>query len=205
MYSILIIYFVGGFIAFCVWFSVFIQDSSTPLTESRSWIVLLLATILWPITVPASFVELFKKERKLQPELRPVSSSNALPLGYLLRVAGLLSESQVSQALEVQKASRNSMRIGEIIASYGWLQQETIDFFANALAQNKTQPQKRIGEYLKSAKLLNEQQVRAILDEQRQTDLRFGEIAVMKGWVKPETVNFILDYLQEQSLLVPSY
>lgn len=132
----------------------------------------------------------------------PISSSNPLPLGYILRVAGLLSERQVSQALEVQKANRNSMRIGEIIASYGWLEQETIDFFANALSLNETKPQQRIGEYLKSAKLLNEQQIEAILEEQRQKDLRFGEIAVMKGWVKPETVNFILDYLQNQSLVV---
>ena len=60
MYSILIIYCIGGFIAFCIWLSLFIRDSSTLLTDSLSWKILLLATLLWPVTVPASFVELLR-------------------------------------------------------------------------------------------------------------------------------------------------
>jgi hypothetical protein len=66
----------------------------------------------------------------------------------------------------------------------------------------RSQPKQRIGQYLKLARLLNDRQIKAILDEQLQTDLRFGEIAVLKGWVNTETVNFIIRHLQGEPLAI---
>ena len=121
---------------------------------------------------------------------------NPLPLGYLLKRAGLVSESQITRALEVQQTTHRHLRIGEIIASYGWLKQETIDFFAEALPQIRNSPQQPIGQYLKRAKLLDDGQISKILAEQSHSHLRFGEVAVLKGWIKSETIDFFLRYLQ---------
>ncbi|EAW37552.1 hypothetical protein L8106_00955 [Lyngbya sp. PCC 8106] len=156
-------------------------------------------TILWPIVVPISWIELMFKNKTTKPSLNTSLPLNPLPLGYLLKKAGLISESQLIQVLDVQQTAHNYMRIGEIIASYGWLKQETIDFFADSLIKIRIQPQQPIGQYLKSAKLLNDLQIEMILNEQHQTNLRFGEIAIKKGWVQPQTINFILDYLQHKS------
>ncbi len=122
--------------------------------------------------------------------------SNPLPLGYLLKRAGLVSESQITRALEVQQTTHRNLRIGEIIANYGWLKQETIDFFADALPQIRNSPKQPIGQYLKRAKLLDDSQISQILAEQSYRNLRFGEVAVLKGWVKSETIDFFLRYLQ---------
>ncbi|WP_413164219.1 hypothetical protein ACL6C3_00140 [Capilliphycus salinus ALCB114379] len=198
MKLIMVIYCIGGLIAFFVWLTLLLRDSTTPITDGDSWKILLLVSFLWPITVPISLMELVFKNQKVKPTFIHSSSVNPLPLGYLLKKAGLVSESQVIQALKVQQTTHNYMRIGEIIVSYGWLSQETVDFFAESLIQMRTQPKQPIGQYLKSAKLLNDLQIDAILKEQYHTNLRFGEIAVTKGWIKPETVDFILDYLQGQ-------
>lgn len=193
MKLITVIYCFGGLIAFSVWLTLLLRDSTTPNTDGNSWKILLLVTFLWPITVPISLMELVFKNQTVKPTFK--ASSNPLPLGYLLKKAGLVSESQVIEALKVQQTTHNYMRIGEIIVSYGWLNQETVDFFAESLITMRTQPKQLIGQYLKSAKLLDERQIDAILKEQYHTNLRFGEIAVTKGWIKPETVDFILDYL----------
>ncbi|ACK73831.1 glycosyl transferase group 1 (plasmid) [Gloeothece citriformis PCC 7424] len=59
---------------------------------------------------------------------------------------------------------------------------------------------KPIGEILQEMQLLSKEQVEEILDCQsnQYKNLRFGEIAVLKGWLKPETINFVLYY--EQSI-----
>ena len=192
MKLLLVIYCIGSLIAFCVWLRLFIRDSTTPITDRNSWKILLLASFFWPITVPISLMELAFKSKKVEQTLNSSLPQNPLPLGYLLKKAGLISESQLIEVLEVQQTAHNYMRIGEIIASYGWLKQETIDFFADSLIKTRILPRQPIGQYLKSAKLLNDMQIEEILNEQSRTKLRFGEIAVTKRWVKPETVDFII-------------
>ena len=117
-------------------------------------------------------------------------------LGQVLLEAGLITASQVSLVLDAQ-ANGQKMRFGEILAEWGWLPQETVDFFAEQLPQlgNETHKQP-IGYYLKAAKLLNDEQINTILDEQNHIKLRFGEIAVRNGWVKQKTVDSVLRYLQ---------
>ncbi len=50
---------------------------------------------------------------------------------------------------------------------------------------------KRIGSYLIDAGLLTENQVDVILVDQAHTGLQFGEIAIARGWVSEDTIEFI--------------
>ncbi|EAW38493.1 WecB/TagA/CpsF family glycosyltransferase [Lyngbya sp. PCC 8106] len=117
-------------------------------------------------------------------------------LGQVLQEAGLLTPAQVNRVLDTQARQRN-LRFGEIVANQGWVHQETINFFAEQLPQMAMESRKQpIGHYLKAAKLLNDEQIEAILIEQSRTQMRFGEIAVDQGLLKNETVDSILRYLQ---------
>lgn len=49
-----------------------------------------------------------------------------------------------------------------------------------------------MGHYLVEAGLLSIAQVEMILRDQEYTELRFGEIAALRGWVKQETVEFLM-------------
>jgi tetratricopeptide (TPR) repeat protein len=126
------------------------------------------------------------------------------PLGQVLQQADLISTTQIEIALQEQTQAEN-IRIGQILALRGWLKQETADFFAEQwptlLSQESKQP---LGHYLKEAGLLNEHQIKTILYEQREMGLRFGELAVLKGWIKPTTISFFLQYLTSEGQLYQS-
>lgn len=127
---------------------------------------------------------------------------NKVPLGAVLQQAGLVSVTQVKQALEQQNQISTNLRIGEILAAQGRIKSQTADFFAERwIALATEQPQQPIGQYFKQAGLLDEQQIQIILDEQKQTQLRFGEVAVSKGWLQQKTVEFFLRYLAPDSTL----
>jgi tetratricopeptide (TPR) repeat protein len=124
-----------------------------------------------------------------------LKTSSIKPLGTVLQQADLVSAEQIEVALREQARSPN-LRIGEILALRGWLKQKTADFFAQSWPTLVNQESKRpLGQYLKEAALLNELQIEIVLSEQKQTGLRFGELAVKKGWLKPTTVDFFLDFL----------
>ena len=115
-------------------------------------------------------------------------------LGQMLQDAGLISAAQVKMVLDAQ-AKVPGMRFGEIVVHWGWLEKETVDFFADQLPQLVNEKERQpIGYYLQQAKLLTEEQVQEILEEQRQVNMRFGELAVQKGWVKQQTLDTVLFY-----------
>lgn len=117
------------------------------------------------------------------------------PIGLILQQAGLLAQTQVDWVLQYQ-LHQPQKRFGDIVVSQGWLQEETIDFFVKQLPKlAKKSIKLPIGQYLKAAKLLNEAQIQLILAEQKQTKLRFGEIAVEKGWLEALTVKFLVQTL----------
>ncbi|VXD20353.1 UDP-N-acetyl-D-mannosaminuronic acid transferase [Planktothrix serta PCC 8927] len=119
-------------------------------------------------------------------------------LGQLLRKAGLLSADQVNQVLEMQM-EQPEKRFGDFIVEFGWLEQETVDFFADYLPDLALSKHRHpLGYYLYKAKLLNEAQIDLILEEQGELNLRFGEVAVMKGWIKQQTLDTVLDYLTQE-------
>lgn len=118
------------------------------------------------------------------------------PLGILLRQAGLISSAQLEIALQQQSQKHKGKKLGEILASQGWLKSQTADFFVRELPKLQTQKSPQpIGQYFKLAGLLNDKQINQILQQQRQKPLKFGELAVNKGWLLRETLNFFLEYL----------
>ncbi|MDC0834001.1 WecB/TagA/CpsF family glycosyltransferase [Geitlerinema sp. CS-897] len=121
-------------------------------------------------------------------------------IGRLLLEAGLISPEQVKAVLEAQSREHPDLRFGEILAMRGWLKQETVDFFAEQLpALSELPSQSPIGHYLKSAALLDEHQIDEILLAQQHVGLRFGEVAVLMGWVKQETIDLLLRFTRNES------
>ncbi|MGB2924123.1 MAG: hypothetical protein WBB82_02370 [Limnothrix sp.] len=109
--------------------------------------------------------------------------------------AGLLNEVQVQVALHDQKINPQ-MRISEILALRGWISEETVDFFELLWEMRKKQTKKEnIGQYFLEARLITAAQIDDVLAEQRVNPLRFGEIAILKGYLKQETVNFFVKHL----------
>lgn len=51
---------------------------------------------------------------------------------------------------------------------------------------------KRIGAYLMEAGLLTKDQITVALNDQQATGMRFGEVVVARGWVKEQTVEWIV-------------
>jgi hypothetical protein len=51
---------------------------------------------------------------------------------------------------------------------------------------------KRLGSYLIDAGLLTEAQVDVALADQQIAGMKLGEIVVMRGWVSPKTMEFII-------------
>lgn len=129
----------------------------------------------------------------------------AKPIGELLQNAGLITPSQIEVALHDQQCYQE-MRIGEILALRGWIEQSTVDFFVKEwFCLLKTKESQPLGFYLKKASLLNEKQIDLILTEQHQTCLRFGAIAVLKGFLKQNTIDFFLTNLFPHQALASSY
>jgi hypothetical protein len=54
---------------------------------------------------------------------------------------------------------------------------------------------KFIGNYLLEAGLLSAAQVDVILSDQSSTGMRFGEIAVSRGWLKEQTIEYLMKHL----------
>lgn len=123
------------------------------------------------------------------------TKNNNLPIGKLLHNAGLISEKQLENALNIQ-AKYTKMKLGEILVLQEGLKPKTIDFFVNRWSKiNIEGRQFPIGYYLKNADLLKEEQIQTILTEQKQNKLKFGTLAVQKGWLNQNTINFFLDTL----------
>lgn len=127
-------------------------------------------------------------------------------LGEILQEAGLISSQQLELALQDQSHYYH-LKIGEIIALRGWLPQETIDFFAEQLPFLLSEEEYHhhvLGYYLKSANLLTEKQVKAILKEQKQLGVKFGSIAVLKGYLKQETIDYFVQQIEEHKKRIES-
>ncbi len=121
-------------------------------------------------------------------------------IGTLLLEADLVSSSQIELALQAKQQYSN-LRLGEIIAMQGWLKSETADFFveewSNLLKQRYREP---LGYYLQQAALLEQEDVEGILEEQIQTGVRFGTVAVLQGLIKSTTLDFFLMHLFPRQL-----
>jgi ribosomal protein L37AE/L43A len=64
--------------------------------------------------------------------------------------------------------------------------------------QTSVTESKRLGDYLVEAGLLTESQIEVALADQLTTGLRFGEVLVRRGWVKEDTIEYLM-----QKVIVP--
>jgi hypothetical protein len=69
---------------------------------------------------------------------------------------------------------------------------DTSDRLRARANQTFTKP-KRIGGYLIDAGLLTIDQVNVALNDQRATGMRFGEILVARGWLKEQTIEWVME------------
>jgi hypothetical protein len=120
-----------------------------------------------------------------------------LPLGQILQQAGLLNQVQVDLILRDQTTYGYGLTFGEILVLRGWVKQETCDFFVSRWSAIQSAVQqgtdcRKIGEYLLEAHLLDARQIQAILRDQRMRNLPFGQIAVAKGYLRQETLDFFV-------------
>ena len=125
------------------------------------------------------------------------SKNNKKPLGQLLNEAGLISAQQIEIALRDQ-FDNPKIKIGQIMASKGWINQKTADFFVEQwdtlICQEKKQP---LVYYFRKAGLITEDEIKVILDKQsNQTQkVRFHHLAVEIGLIKQQTVEFFVKNL----------
>lgn len=197
-------YLISTVTTFSYWLIIFWNDSSTPKNHLISWQILITASLLWPISVPMSILEKIAKQKQQEISyIQNIQQQESKPLlGQILQQAGLISQTQIGVALKIQQNAEDGVKIGQIIVNKGWLKQETIDFFAEDLLKSNYSLEKRpIGYYLKKSKLLNDEQIISILSEQKEVNLRFGEIAAKKKWLNIETVEYILKYLNNNQLV----
>lgn len=59
-------------------------------------------------------------------------------------------------------------------------------------AADSTSSKKRLGGYLVEAGLLTTAQVDVALNDQKLTGMRFGEILAARGWVKQQTIEYLM-------------
>ena len=117
------------------------------------------------------------------------------PIGEILQEAALITSPQLEVALRDQTYYED-MRLGEILALRGWIEQDTADFFAQEWFKLINRRIDRpIGFYLNKAGLISEEDIKNILREQHLNSLRFGDTAIKKGLIKPKTINFFLKNL----------
>jgi len=155
---------------------------------------------LWPLWIMRGI----SQEEKVI-NLRELTQENHIkeqkfykPIGEVLQEAGLITDNQVEEILQYQMGNSN-LKFGEIAVMWRIIKQETVDFFVDIFPQLIIENNKKpVGEYLKLANLLNEEQIYSILMEQHQTNLRFGEVAVQKGWLRQETIDYVLQYLNKE-------
>ena len=121
--------------------------------------------------------------------------SGKKPLGQILIEAGIISISQIEIALQEQKY--NDLRIGEILILHGWIQQQTVDFFAERWLALREEEKKPLAHYFQEAGLLDIEQINAILKLQKlkQRKVRFHRLAVEQGYIKQITVDFFVAHL----------
>ncbi|MFQ3614675.1 MAG: hypothetical protein SNJ68_13320, partial [Cyanobacteriota bacterium] len=121
---------------------------------------------------------------------------SSLPLGQRLVRAGLLSQSQLAQALREQQ--QNHLKLGEVCLERGWLQLSDLYRFIPSQALS-------LGEILVALGYLDFEQLRVALAQQRRYGRKLGEILTWKGWVQQATLDHALDVqVQLQRLASPN-
>ena len=123
-------------------------------------------------------------------------AESSLPLGQRLLRAGLISQSQLAQALREQQ--QNHLKLGEVCLERGWL--TLADLYRFLPSQSLS-----LGEILVALGHLDFEQLRVALAQQRRYGRKLGEILTWKGWVQPAILDRALDVqVQLQRMASPN-
>ncbi len=71
-------------------------------------------------------------------------------------------------------------------------------YHSSTQPSHRPDPQRRLGSYLLEAGLISPAQIEVVLnDQQTMQEMRFGEVLVARGWIKPETIDFVMKRVVE--------
>ena len=141
------------------------------------------------------------------------------PMGQYLVEAELITSEQLQEALDQQKTI--AIPLGQILSIKGWVKQGTLEFLMDrviaperqaqfqeppakpvkAESEGQTSLSKRLaaghfahlGEFLIDAELITEHQLETALIEQKTTTLPIGQILSGKGFMKQQTIEYLMD------------
>lgn len=134
-------------------------------------------------------------------------------IGELMLQRGLITQTQLTQALAEQKHS--GVQLGEICIQHGWVSQAQLKrIITGQRRTNMMRGKVRIGEVLMQRGLINQVQLTQALAEQKQSGARLGDILVQHGWVsqtqlrqalhQQRRTNIITTVLLTATTLIPS-
>lgn len=110
----------------------------------------------------------------------------------LLQEAQVVSVAQVRAARSEQEGTE--MILSELLMAHGWVSDGTVDFMKSidriTLPQVVGKPP--VGEYLKAAGLVTEEQITEAMQLQKRKQVYFGMTLVQRGYLKEETLDFFL-------------
>ncbi len=109
-----------------------------------------------------------------------------IPLGQRLLRAGLLTQSQLAQALREQRQTH--LKFGEVCLEHHWIQPEHFYQFTPSHSLC-------LGEILVAQGYLEFDQLRVALAQQHRYGRKLGEILLWKGWIREEDLT---EALQQQ-------
>ena len=73
-------YLSGSIIFFCYWLVFFLKDKTTPNSHLISWVVLIIAAAIWPLSAPLAMIELINKAKQKQDKSEVLKEARSLPL-----------------------------------------------------------------------------------------------------------------------------
>ena len=115
------------------------------------------------------------------------------PMGEVLKEAGLINSAQLQVAL-MEKDIYPDLELEEILLLHGWLKQKTMDFFVGMFEKPYFDKTLVIGQLFCESGLLTKQEIEFIVSEQMRMGMEFGSVAVLKGFIKQETLDFFTKY-----------
>ena len=149
-----------------------------------------------PNKLPEATIEESNFSTNLTKKIAKEPDFSNKPLGQILIEAGLIDISQIEQALLEQK--HNGLEISKILVLHGWIEPEVVNFFhwrwSELISRENKKP---LAYYLQEAKLLDQNQVDAILKLKKTNSkkVRFHRLAVEQGYLKQATVDFFLTHI----------
>ncbi|MEN9224927.1 MAG: hypothetical protein Q6M54_05590 [Thermostichus sp. DRC_bins_24] len=105
-----------------------------------------------------------------------------------LRKADLITRQQVQEVLELWQ--HQGGKLTDILTTHLGLQDATIRFFSDEGYVARLSGCRRLGEYLRAAGLVTDEELQRALQIHRQSGLRLGETLVQQGLIRPSTANY---------------